>query len=212
VVVNSTEVACVAEWMRAARGGSREALGAALDACRNYLLLVANQELDADLQGKIGPSDLVQETFLEGQRDFGRFQGESEEELLAWLRRILVNNVANAVRHYKHTSKRNVNYEVPFADAPVHAIASGAAGPGIQAQAQERDESLRRALEQLQGSTRDVIQWRNYELCSFEEIGARLGRSAEGARKLWARALIQLKNLLEPPHDSRGRSTLLFRD
>ena len=49
----------------AARRGSREALGNALEACRRYLLAIASRELDPDLRGKGGASDLVQETFLE---------------------------------------------------------------------------------------------------------------------------------------------------
>ena len=58
-----------AGYVTTARGGSREALGEALESCRAYLLLVANRELDDDLQAKGAPSDLVQETFLEAQRD-----------------------------------------------------------------------------------------------------------------------------------------------
>ena len=60
---------------------------------------------------KGGASDLVQETFLEAQRDFPRFQGTSEAELLGWLRQMLLNNVANFTRHYRIT-KREVGREV----------------------------------------------------------------------------------------------------
>src|SRR5437764_3357307 len=95
-----------AQWLPAARCGSREALGRALDACRRYLLLVADKELDAELQAKGGASDLVQQTFLEAQRDFARFHGDSEAELLAWLRRLLLNNLADFRRLYRGTGKR----------------------------------------------------------------------------------------------------------
>src|SRR5215472_9511436 len=98
--------------LEAARAGSREALGQALETCRNYLLLVAGRQLDPDLYAKGGASDLVQETFLEAQRDFARFQGNSEGELLAWLRQILLNNVANFARRYRDTAKRAVGREV----------------------------------------------------------------------------------------------------
>jgi hypothetical protein len=63
------------QLMQAARAGSAEALGRLLEGCRAYLLLAANRQLDADLQAKGGPSDLVQETFLEAQKDFPPFQG-----------------------------------------------------------------------------------------------------------------------------------------
>src|ERR1700730_12825101 len=79
-----------AQWLPAARSGSLEALGRVLEACRDYLLLVANKELDPKLQAKGGASDLVQQTFLEAQRDFARFRGDSEDELLAWMRHLLL--------------------------------------------------------------------------------------------------------------------------
>ncbi len=83
------------EQLAAPRGGSRQALGELLEACRAYLLIVAEQELATDLRRKAGASGLVQETFLQAQRDVGRFQGESENELRAWLRQVLINNLAN---------------------------------------------------------------------------------------------------------------------
>src|SRR5437899_477303 len=85
----------IVDRIRRARGGSDAALGQLLEECRAYLLLVANQELPAQLRGKAGASDVVQETFLQAQKNFERFRDQGEAELLAWLRRILLNNVAN---------------------------------------------------------------------------------------------------------------------
>src|SRR5205809_917594 len=98
--------------LAAARAGSSEALGQALEGCRRYLLLVADRELEPDLRAKGGASDIVQETFLEAQRDFTQFHGNSEQELLAWLRRILLNNVGNFSRRYCGTDMRDVGREV----------------------------------------------------------------------------------------------------
>jgi len=39
-----------AHWLGQARTGSREALGQALEACRDYLLRVANDELGSGLE------------------------------------------------------------------------------------------------------------------------------------------------------------------
>src|SRR5262245_55812569 len=81
------------QWLAAARAGSSEALGQALEACRNYLLLIALRELDSGLQAKGGASDLVQETMVDALRDFRRFHGSSEAELQAWLRELLLHNL-----------------------------------------------------------------------------------------------------------------------
>src|SRR5262249_32445428 len=173
----------------AVRPDDPEALGRLLEACRPYLLLVANQELQSGLQGKVGASDVVQETFLEALRDFQRFEGSTEEELRAWLRRILLHNLGDLTRRYAETAKRDVAREVPIAapspGGPEPGLVSPAESPSKQAAAHEQDEALRRALEQLPEEARQVIQWRNYDRCSFDEIGQRLGRSPEAARKVW---------------------------
>jgi RNA polymerase sigma-70 factor (ECF subfamily) len=100
--------------LAAARAGSQEALGEALEACRHYLLLIADRELDPDLRAKGGASDLVQETFLEAHRDFPRFEGKTESELLAWLRQLLLHNLSNFTRRYRATAKREVTREIPL--------------------------------------------------------------------------------------------------
>jgi RNA polymerase sigma-70 factor (ECF subfamily) len=184
--------------LAAARAGSREALGQALETCRNYLLLVAGQQLDADLHAKGGASDLVQETFLEAQRDFARFQGTSEGELLAWLRQILLNNVANFTRRYRSTGKRAVSREVAVqggdsASAPGLALPDPLLTPSSQAVEREQAQALQKALQRLPDDYRQVIVLRYLEGRSFEEIGQLLNRSPDAARKLWSRAMERLR-------------------
>src|SRR5260370_28369465 len=101
-----------AQVLAAAREGQRECLGPLLDLYRNYLHLVARTQIDLHLQAQVNPSDLVQETFLEAYRDFGQFRGKSEAELLGWLRRILVHNLARVVEKQLRAQKRNVHREV----------------------------------------------------------------------------------------------------
>jgi RNA polymerase sigma-70 factor, ECF subfamily len=104
----------ISRCLAAARAGCPIGPGDALEAFRNYLLLVARRERDPALQGKGGASDLVQETFLEAHRDSALFNGASQEELRAWLRRLLLNNLANFTRPYRETSKLQVGCEMPF--------------------------------------------------------------------------------------------------
>jgi RNA polymerase sigma-70 factor (ECF subfamily) len=191
--------------IEAAHHGSAEALGRLLEIFRPYLLLIANQEVAPDLQAKVGPSDLVQETFLEAGKDFGGFQGTGREELLAWLKSILQNNLANLRRRYRDTDKRRVNRELSLTDTPHEHLLQGLTDPGETpselAIGKEEDEALERAIDRLPADYRQVIRWKKDEGCGYEEIGRRLGRSAEAARKLHDRAVDLLGELLEPPHD-----------
>ena len=194
-------IRAAAEHLSAARAGSREALGEALEACKCYLLLIADHELGPDLQGKAGPSDLVQETFQEAQRDFARFEGTSDEEWLAWLRGLLLHRLANFRRRYRGTRKRGVRREVALeADSSCErggALAADTPSPSGQAMANEQAKALQKALARLPDEYRQVIAGRYQEQLSFEEIGQRLRRSAEAARKLWWRAIERLQEELD---------------
>jgi RNA polymerase sigma-70 factor (ECF subfamily) len=194
----------VERWLAAARAGSREALGEALQAYRAYLLLIAQQELDSDLRAKGGASDLVQETFVDAQRLLGTFKGTTEGPWAAWLRELLLNNLADFVRRYRATDKRCVSREVgqPASDSGAEHRGEAVAdtpSPSVTAMAAEQTAALERALERLPQDYREVLLLRYQGDLSFEEIGRRLGRSANAARKLWLRALRKLEQELEGP-------------
>jgi RNA polymerase sigma-70 factor (ECF subfamily) len=188
--------------IRKARTGSHEALGRLFDGCRRYLLLIANENLDPRLRAKGGASDLVQETFLEAQRDFGEFAGDSERELLAWLRHRLKYRVAKFIRRYRQTAKRAAGREVPIADggtsfAPSVVPAAEQLSPCEHVLAEERDLLLEQAMKRLPEEYRRVIDLRYRQRLSFEEIGDALARTPNSARKLWARAIDRLKRDLQ---------------
>jgi RNA polymerase sigma-70 factor (ECF subfamily) len=170
------------------------------------LLLIANQELDPDLRAKLGPSDLVQESLLKAQQHFGQFQGSSEADILAWMRRILLNHLANVREQYRTTHKRAIDRETPLSGAQngsgQEALTTGEPSPSKQAAAQERNEALKRAMAQLPEHYREALQLRHQENCTFAEMGRRTGRSAEAARKVWARAVEQLKQIMSLTHES----------
>jgi RNA polymerase sigma-70 factor (ECF subfamily) len=184
----------VARWLAEARGGVPDSLGLALEACRGYLLAIAQQELEPTLQAKGGASDLVQETFLKAHRHFADFRGNAEQELLAWLRRLLLNTLTDFRRLYYETDKRRVAREVALerADWPgERGTGWGDNGPSplAEAIAHEQTDALWQTLGALPEDYRRALVWRHLEGRSFEEIAGLLNRSANAARKLWARAL-----------------------
>jgi RNA polymerase sigma-70 factor (ECF subfamily) len=191
-----------------ARAGSADALGQLWLECRNYLLLVANRTLASDLWAKASPSDVVQETFLEAQRDFEQFVGEHEEELLAWLCRILRNNIANTARRYRGTEMRAPEREVPLVGSPeaVHlrnGLIRNTPTPSDRVIAREDLLALEGAVACLPDHYQMVLRLRYVEQLSFAAIGEVMACSAEAARKLWARAVARLAQELKAPHATR---------
>jgi RNA polymerase sigma-70 factor (ECF subfamily) len=193
-----------AQWLPAARAGSPEALGRALEACRDYLLRIAQHELGPDLQAKGGASDLVQETVLDAVRDFARFQGNTESELLQWLRRLLLNNLADFTRQYRDAAKRQIGQEVRLDGGDSSAERGGGLtaawpSPSGEAMANEQAEAIRRAVERVPDDYRRVIVLRYQEERSFDEIGDLMGLTANAARKLLLRAVERVQRELEGP-------------
>jgi RNA polymerase sigma-70 factor (ECF subfamily) len=188
------------QLLAAARAGS----SAALQAYRAYLLLIAQQELDPDLRAKGGASDLVQETFIDAQRLLGTFEGTTDGPWAAWLRELLLNNLADFVRRYRATGKRCVSREVgqPATDSRVERGGEAVAdtpSPSVTVMAAEQTAALERALDRLPEDYREVLLLRYQGDLSFDEIGRRLGRSGNAARKLWLRALRKLEQEMEAP-------------
>jgi RNA polymerase sigma-70 factor (ECF subfamily) len=191
--------------LQGARGGDREAMGRVLESCRDYLRIVAERETDADLAAKGAASDLVQETLLAACRNIESFRGRSRAELLAWLGKVLRNHMADLRGSYRGTRKRRIALE-----RPIDASSGRAAGvplpcvtvtPGCQAVREEQAAALSSALERIPEHYRRVVVWHQYDRLTFDEIGRRLGRSVESARKLWSRALVRLSQELGPAHD-----------
>jgi RNA polymerase sigma-70 factor (ECF subfamily) len=192
----------LARLLAEARHGSPNALGEALEACRAYLLTVASQELDPALRAKAGASDLVQQTFLEAQRDFVRFDGDSEEELLSWLRRVLLNNVSNFARAYRATGKRDVGREIELEAGRSSAdwrgiLAGDTTTPSGQVMQDEQVQALERAIARLPDDYRQIIEYRYRQERSFDEIAKLMNCSANAACKLWSRAVERLQKELE---------------
>jgi RNA polymerase sigma-70 factor (ECF subfamily) len=181
-----------------ARAGSLDAFGEALQGCRRYLLMIAGSHLDPDLQAKGGASDLVQQTFLEAQRNFAAFTGNSQAELRLWLRRLLLNNLGDFSRTYRATKKRTVSREVPLGadgSSQHRAQEPAASMPSPSGHAIEREESaaMEAVLARLPEDYQQVIHLRYREGRSFEEIGRLMNRSADACRKLWIRAMERLR-------------------
>lgn len=192
----------VSQLIQQARQGDESCRQRLFQLCRSYLALVARAQVESWLRTKVDASDLVQETLLEAHRDFHRFQGESEQEWLAWLRRILNHNAADFVRQYRGTEKRQVWREKRFA-APADSRPGGVAEPAAATPTPSQeffrlDRELRvaAALTQLPADYQEVIMLRNLERLSFNEVAERMQRSRPAAQMLWMRAVKRLQESL----------------
>jgi RNA polymerase sigma-70 factor (ECF subfamily) len=184
----------------AAKRHDSEALDRLLGLYRNYLRLLARTWLDSAIRGKADPSDLVQETLLNAHRAFAGFRGSEEGELVAWLRQIMARQLTDLVRRLR-SRRRDIGREQPL-DGPLrdklHDLATSSfSSPSAAIRRREMGVLLADALAQLSPARREVIVLRNLEEMHWPEIARRMGKSEAAVRKLWARALLALRPLIE---------------
>jgi len=190
----------IEEARRAAPG----ALDRLLESYRNYLRLLARTGIDATLRGKADPSDLVQETLMKAHLHFDQFQGKTETELVAWLRRILTRNLADVVRRFKAGGARSVRREQSLDDlvgvtsrVVFELVAPNGHSPSQSAQRRELSIILADAMAELAADHREVVVLRTLEGREWDEVARAMGRSLGAVRLLWARALKKLRPLIE---------------
>jgi RNA polymerase sigma-70 factor, ECF subfamily len=177
---------------------------ALLNLYRPYLLATARARLEPRLKPKAGPSDLVQETLVEANRAWQVLDEKprTEEETRLWLRNILFERLKALRRRYYRAQSRSVGRERSLDQSESRELLDELVARHCETPRSifDRKTLTRRvedALKRLSPAYRQVILWRSRDGRPFAEIGARMERSADAARMLWRRAILQLKKELE---------------
>ena len=189
-----------------ARTGDDEARNELFQKVRAYIGFIARSHVESWIQAKVDSSDLVQQTLLEAHQGFSRFDGSSEGELLAWLKRILRNNATDFVRRFG-AQKRKANREIAI-DTTTSSPSQGGRElsgdvetPSVILSKREQEIEVANALETLDADYQDVIVLRNLQRLPFAEIGERMGRSPAAVQMLWGRAIKKLQECLKDNDD-----------
>jgi RNA polymerase sigma-70 factor, ECF subfamily len=152
------------------------------------------------LQGKLDPSDLVQETLLKAHQKMEQFRGRDEAQLLAWLRAILANTLSDVIRKY-HRQQGDVQKSLELAleqsSSLLDAWLTGKEpNPGQHVLRNEQLLQLAEALAQLPDDQRVALELRHLQGYSVPAIAQLMGRSTAAVAGLLRRGLKTLRKLL----------------
>jgi len=174
-----------------------------LNRFRDYLLVLARLQIGLRLQRQMDPSDLVQQTLLEAQAQWPAVRAQSHDQIAAWLRRILANNLADAVRTAQR-AKRDVRREVSIHQGIEQSsvqlcniLPCKEPSPETRAQQTERAIALTAALAQLPEAQFDAVSLKYLRGLSLVQCAQTMGKSPAAVTGLLQRALKQLKTAMD---------------
>src|SRR5689334_18117152 len=100
------------ELLRRAGQGDEQALGDLFDRHRDRLRRMVQLRLDRRLQGRIDPSDVLQETYLEVSRALAAYLREPSMPFFLWLRFLTGMKLQALHRRHLGTKLRDAGREV----------------------------------------------------------------------------------------------------
>jgi RNA polymerase sigma-70 factor (ECF subfamily) len=207
------EVEPIEEQLRRAASGDQQAWGALLTRHRQRLRCMVALRMDRRLQGRLDPSDVLQEAFLAASAQLPDYVRNPAIPFYLWLRLVTGQRLAALHRHHLGTKQRDAGREVSLdggavPDATSAALAAQIVGreprPSEAAARAERARRLEAALETLEPAEREVLALRHFEQLENQEAAHVLGLSESAASKRYVRALQKLKTLLRGLPEGRG--------
>jgi len=188
-----------------AAGGDQQAWAEQLDAYRARLRRMVALRLDPRLQGRVDPSDVIQDAWLDAARRLPEYRNEPEISFDLWLRFLVGQRVLEQHRRHLGAAARDAGREValyrgPMPQASTAALAAQLLGeltsPSRAALRAERKIRLQEALNAMDPLDREIVILRNYEQLTNGEASQVLGLDKSAASKRYIRALIRLKEIL----------------
>jgi RNA polymerase sigma-70 factor (ECF subfamily) len=185
---------------------AKDTQGHPLENFRDYLRMLARSQLDPRLRGKLDPSDVVQEVLLKAHQAQDHVTWQAPGQQAAWLRKILANALAEAVRRFV-TAGRDIDIEcsleAALAESSAHLerwLASDSPTPQNRAQRQEELLTLSHALVRLPDDQRTAVELRHLHGYSLERAAHEMNRSKGAVAKLVFRGVERLRELLRETH------------
>lgn len=195
----------VARLLAQAAQGDRQAWGQLLEQHRDRLRRMIAFRLDGRLHGRLDPSDVIQEAFLDAQRRLDDYLRNPNMPFALWLRFLAGPRLLELHRHHLGTQGRDAGREVsifhhPMPEASSVVLAAHLAGqlttPSEAAVRAERQAILQSALDRMDALDREVLVLRHFEQLSNDETAQALGIDKSAASKRYSRALVRLKDSL----------------
>jgi RNA polymerase sigma-70 factor (ECF subfamily) len=193
------------ELMRHAAEGDERCVQQLFARYRDRLRRMVRLRLDPRVQGRVDPSDVIQEAYLETCKNLPEYLRNPQLPFYLWLRFITGQKLALAHRHHLGVQARDAGREVSLYRGPLPAAASAALAaqligrlttPSAAALKAELKLHIQDALNGMDATDREVLTLRHFEQLSNAETALVLGIKETTACNRYVRALERLRGIL----------------
>jgi RNA polymerase sigma-70 factor, ECF subfamily len=193
------------ELLRRVQCGDERALIALFTRYRDRLRRMVRLRLDRRLQGRLDPSDVLQEAYLDVARRADEYIANRSIPVFLWLRLITGQRLAALHRQHLGAQMRDAGQEVSLhRGALPHATSASLAAlllgrftsPTQAAQRAEMQIRLQEVINAMDPIDREVLTLRHFEELSNVETAQVLGIQKAAASNRYLRALKRLKDTL----------------
>jgi len=191
--------------LQLAAGGDNASWGTVLKRHEDKLRRMVGFRLDPRLQGRIDPSDVIQEVYLAASHSLPSYLREPDRPFFLWLRGIAGNKLLELHRHHLGTPMRDARREVSLYRGSLPETTSAALAAHLLGRLSRPSEAavrvemklcLQEALNQMDPVDREVLALRHFEHLTNAEAAEVLGIKEAAAGKRYLRALERLREIL----------------
>jgi RNA polymerase sigma-70 factor, ECF subfamily len=193
------------ETIRRAAAGDQQALAEVFARYRDRLRQMVRLRLDRRLQGRLDPSDVLQEAYLDFARRLPEYARQPALPFYLWLRLLTGQRLIDLHRMHLGAKMRDAGQEVSLYRGALPQASSASLAAQLlgrltsASRAAMRAESqlrVQEALNRMDAMDREVLTLRHFEMLSNDETAAVLGIKKSASSNRYIRALKRLKELL----------------
>jgi RNA polymerase sigma-70 factor, ECF subfamily len=197
------------ELLTRLKRGDRSALASLFMRYRGRLRRMVDLRMDRRLAGRIDPSDVLQEAYLDASRQLNGYLEREPMPPFLWLRLVTGQRLMALHRRHLGARKRDARAEVGIDRNSIPAAGSAAlsrqlagrlTSPSGAAIRRERRQQLKRLLDRLEPLDREILAIRHFENLTNDEAAHELQISKAAASKRYIRALERFRKMLADIH------------
>ena len=198
-----------------AAAGDTAALAALFDRHRKRLRQMVRLRLDRRLQGRVDPSDVLQEAYLDLAEKLTEYvRSRPELPFYLWLRLVVGERLLRIHRRHLGAAMRDAGREISLHRGALPQASTASLAAQLLGRFTTASEALIRAevrlqvqqaLDQMEPIDREIIALRHFEELSNTEAAQVLGITPQAASNRHLRALARLQSILKDVPGLLGR-------